>query len=65
MEMVFRSCEAGNGHALWSQRKRIEWWMDTVLGQSTVCYGAVLDSLESLYGLKLSMCFVCTLLLGS
>ena len=61
----FWSCEAVNVHALLSQRKGTECLMGTILGQSMVCYGAVLVSPEPLYGLKLSMCFVCMLLLGS
>ena len=35
----------------------------TTLGQSTAWYGAVLDSPELIFGLKLSMCVACILLL--
>ena len=45
--MVFGSCEAGNGHANWSQRKGTECFMGTILGQSTVCHGTVLYSPEN------------------
>ena len=47
MKMVFRSCEAKNGHENWSQRKGTECLMGTVPGQSTVCHGTVLYSLKN------------------